>query len=233
MNGGKLVFLIALASLAVQGCGLTLHAVGTPVLARDGNREPAAVVLAVNGINGPVEGLDEGNFQVVAGPVGAGGCLVEISRVLNNFPGRYVIELVPIASNAACVWRTGRYGIAVHAQSGSRQGTGVAAIDIAEDAQIAGCSQTVCEDAIDIKSSSQPVGAGLAGVTTMSCDQGYAALAGGYAFDNPNDANPRFRISRSAPATGQNGRKQWWIKFANIGTSSATLSTYVICVKTT
>lgn len=232
MKTRTVVISAALTALALQGCALRLDAIGAANLAADGNRQPAAVVVAVNAFGGPVEGLTDSNFQVTAAPLGAGGCQVEITRVVNAFPGRYVIEIAPLTSNAACVWRTGRYGIAVLAQSGSRRGTGVAALDISADGQVAACSDALCSDAIRIKSSSSPVNPGLSGTTLISCDQGYEAVAGGYAFDDPNASNPNFRISRSAPGTGSSGQKQWWVTFANIGPTAANLSTYVVCVKT-
>jgi hypothetical protein len=103
-----------------------VQAVGSARLAKAGNKEPATVVLAVNSSEGPVTGLAQSAFRATAAPVAPFGCEVEITRVISGFPGRYLVDLIPSSSNPACVWRSGRYTIAVLVSNGRRSGVGAA-----------------------------------------------------------------------------------------------------------
>lgn len=123
---------LALAVL-LAGCattGLRIHAEGHPTTARAGTTDEAALVLAVNSDGGPVVGLGAGNFQTHAGPVAAGGCYVEITRVVSNLDGRYLLDIVPITSNPTCEWKAGRYVIAVLVTDGAASGVGVTDLTI-------------------------------------------------------------------------------------------------------
>jgi subtilisin family serine protease len=115
------------ASLAAPGQVRAFHvdAVGSARLAKAGNKEPGSIVVAVNASEGPVNGLALGAFRAKAGPVAPGGCEVEITRVVSGFPGRYLLDVIPYSSNPACIWRSGRYTVAVLASHGRRSGVGV------------------------------------------------------------------------------------------------------------
>jgi len=197
-----------------------LHAVGHPRLARDGNREAASVVAAVNSARGPVIGLDRSHFRATANPVAPYGCEVEITRVVSFFPGRYLLDLVPITTNPACGWKGGRYVIAVLATHGTYSGVGVTDLTIPGTA-----------DAVQISRSSDTIPAGVGGTTIMSCPGGYRAIAGGYDFADPSVSNPQFAIRGSAPGTRIDGTPAWFITFRNTGTQSTRLSTVVVCLR--
>jgi hypothetical protein len=72
-----------------------VQVVGHARIARHQGKEPASLVVAVNSSSGPVTGLRSENFRVHAGPVAPGGCLVDVTRVVSNFPGRYLLDIVP------------------------------------------------------------------------------------------------------------------------------------------
>jgi len=228
---GKQGFFIGVATtlFLASGCDhsvLSVHAVGHPTTARAENKEAAALVLAVNASNGPVTELTMDNFQAKAGPVAAFGCEVEITRMVSNFPGRYLLDIVPITSNPDCVWKSGRYVIAVHVSTDTMAGTGVTGLRIPGPGGTAACASSVCDDAIEVRGGPQEVAAGLAGTSVISCEEGSTAVAGGYGSDER-----MFNISRSAPGTGEGGRSAWFVTFKNTGTATATLSTYAVCVK--
>ncbi|MGI9324808.1 MAG: hypothetical protein ACR2PZ_06280 [Pseudomonadales bacterium] len=210
--------------------GLSVHAVGHPTVARSENKEAASLVLAVNSSNGPVTDLTMDNFQPKAGPVAAFGCEVELTRVVSNFPGRYLLDVVPITSNPDCEWKSGRYVIAVHVSTASMAGTGVTDLTIpaAGADGIAACANSVCDEAIDVQGGPGEVAAGFAGTSVVSCQEGARAIGGGYGSDSRD-----FNISRSSPGTGEGGRSAWIVTFKNNGQTAATLSTYAVCVKST
>jgi subtilisin family serine protease len=119
-------------SLATPGQPRAYHvqAVGSARLAKAGNKEPASIVVATNGPEGPVTGLALGDFRAKAGPVAPGGCEVEITRVVSGFAGRYLLDVIPYSSNPACIWRAGRYTVAVLVSHGRRSGVGVTDLEI-------------------------------------------------------------------------------------------------------
>jgi subtilisin family serine protease len=119
-------------SLATLGGPRVYHvqAVGSARLAKAGNKEPASIVVAANGPEGPVTGLALGDFRAKAGPVASFGCEVELTRVVSGFPGRYLLDVIPISSNPACIWRAGRYTVAVLVSHGRRSGVGVTDLEI-------------------------------------------------------------------------------------------------------
>jgi subtilisin family serine protease len=139
-----------------------IHAVGHPRLARPGNRESASLVVAVNYWRGPVTGLDASHFRVHAGPVAAGGCQVEITRVVSNFPGRYLLDVVPYTSNPACQWRAGRYVVAVLVTRGTYAGVGVTDFTVAS-----------VGDFVQVRRDTSTISGGFAGISLMPCRAGY------------------------------------------------------------
>ena len=206
-----------------------IEAVGHPTIARHGNKEGAAVVLAVNSSQGPVTGLVQNNFQVKAGPVAAGGCDVELKRVVSYFPGRYLLEIVPYTANPACIWKKGRYVIAVLISKGNSSGVGVTELDIPGESLA--CADELCSGSIEVVRSSGPIAPGVSGVTITRCPTGYRAVGGGFSFNDPNVSNPSFRINQNEAGTASGGASAWLVGFKNTGSQQTNMATSVICLK--
>jgi hypothetical protein len=197
-----------------------VHGVGHPRLARPGNRESATIVVAVNSSRGPVTGLDISHFRAHANPVAAGGCQVEITRVVSNFPGRYQLDVVPFISNPACQWRSGRYVVAVLVTRGTYSGVGVTDFAVAS-----------AGDAVQISRSSDTIAGGVGGTTVIACPTGYRAVSGGFSFQHTGGNTPRFLIHESQPGTNASGASSWFIGFRNLDNQATSFGTLVVCLR--
>ena len=132
------VALLAWAANSIQGqdpVAFNVQIVSSDALADSGDKEVARLVVAVNDAKGPVSGLTMSNFIVDTRLVPGGGCSVDLTRVNESrtTAGAYLLDLIPAAGNASCIWLQGRYLFSVLASGPT--GSGVGVVELAVDPQ--------------------------------------------------------------------------------------------------
>lgn len=141
--GGTVALVAMLALLAwtantIQGqnpVAFNVQIVSGESLADSGDKDTARLVVAVNDAKGPVSGLTLSNFTVDTRLVPGGGCSVDLTRVNESrtTAGAYLLDLIPAASNASCIWLKGIYLFSVLANGPT--GSGVGAVQLLVDAE--------------------------------------------------------------------------------------------------
>ena len=96
-------------------------------IAAPGNRLSNYILVSVTNSAGlPVANLTASNFKVQVLVVGAGGALVQISRVANAYyPGFYSIDVVPVQNYT---WKAGVYIFAIVVEQGTNRGQTLARV---------------------------------------------------------------------------------------------------------
>jgi hypothetical protein len=95
-------------------------------IAAPGNNAANYVVVSVTDATGvPVTGLAASNFTVTALIVGPGGALVNISSVISQAAGFYLVQVVPIAGQT---WKSGVYIFGVAVTRGTDHGQALASV---------------------------------------------------------------------------------------------------------
>jgi hypothetical protein len=114
------------ASQVGSDAALHVDAIAHETLADAGDTEAAALVVAVTSDEGVLRDLSIDNFVARAILVPPGGCQVTITDVTSQFPGTYLLAIVPFAANPDCPWLRGRYALGVFVTSEDASGAGVA-----------------------------------------------------------------------------------------------------------
>lgn len=130
--------LLAWAASSIQGqdpVAFSVQIVSSESLADAGDKEGARLVVAVNDAMGPVGGLTLANFVVDTRLVPPSGCAVDLTRVNESraTAGAYLLDLIPAAANASCIWLQGRYLFSVLVNGPT--GSGVGVVELVVDPQ--------------------------------------------------------------------------------------------------
>lgn len=114
------------ASQVDSEAALHIDAVTQQRLAEPGGTAEAGLVVAVTSDTGVVRDLTIDNFQSRAILVPPGGCQVTVKNVTSQFPGTYLLDIVPFAADPNCPWLKGKYSLGVFVVNEDASGVSVA-----------------------------------------------------------------------------------------------------------